>query len=242
MEEDYKHIHEYVAPRTETEKLVAKIWIGVLNNNSKIGIYDNFFDSGGHSLSAIRIISQLKQEIKQEIPIAVIFQYPTIKMLAQILERQIDPTSVNLQSNPELSLVNLLGGEKTITIPILSEFDIIALSNEGITKASLDSLVNYLGISKKSFCENVLNVSFRSLERKKHTDKLDKQTSSHVIEIAKIVVHAFAVFENNEKLKDWLNTKNKALNDVKPIELFHIQTGLNMINDVLGRIEEGVYS
>jgi len=63
-----------------------------------------------------------------------------------------------------------------------------------------------------------------------------------VIEIAKVVEHAFSVFENDEKVKSWLSAPNKALNNIKPIDLFYMPTGLNMVNDVLGRIEEGVYS
>jgi len=147
-----------------------------------------------------------------------------------------------LKLMPELNLVNLLGGKRIVTKPILSEFDIISLSNEGITKASLDALIGHLGISKKAFSENILDASVKTLERKKSTDKLDKHTSSLVIEIAKVVEHAFAVFEDEEKVKNWLNTPNRALNNMKPIDLFYIPTGLNMVNTILGRIEEGVYS
>ncbi len=71
---------------------------------------------------------------------------------------------------------------------------------------------------------------------------MDKRTSSHIIEIAKVVVHALAVFEDEEKIKSWLSNSNRALNNKKPINFFDTLTGLSMINDILGRIEEGVYS
>ena len=151
-------------------------------------------------------------------------------------------TEKKVKQSPELSFVHLLGGKSIITKPIRSEFDIISLSNEGITKASLDALIGHLGISKRAFSENILDASVKTLERKKSTDKLDKHTSSQVIEIAKVVEHAFAVFENGEKVKSWLNTPNRALNNIKPVDLFYIPTGLGMVNDILGRIEEGVYS
>jgi len=147
-----------------------------------------------------------------------------------------------LTLRPELSFVHLLGGKSILTKPIRSEFDIISLSNEGITKASLDALVGHLGISKKAFSENILDASVKTLERKKSTDKLDKHTSSLVIEIAKVLEHTFIVFEDEEKVKNWLNTPNRALNNIKPIDLFYLPTGLGMVNDILGRIEEGVYS
>jgi putative toxin-antitoxin system antitoxin component (TIGR02293 family) len=147
-----------------------------------------------------------------------------------------------IKQNRELNFVHLLGGKSIVTKPIRSEFDIISLSNEGITKASLDVLISHLGISKKAFSENILDTSVKTLERKKSTDKLDKRTSSHIIEIAKVLEHVFAVFESEEKVKSWLNTPNRALNSIKPIDLFYLPTGLNMVNDILGRIEEGVYS
>jgi putative toxin-antitoxin system antitoxin component (TIGR02293 family) len=147
-----------------------------------------------------------------------------------------------LKLKPELNFVHLLGGKSVLTKPIQSEFDLISLSNEGITKASLDALVSHLGISKKAFSENILDASVKTLERKKSTDKLDKRTSSHVIEIAKVADRAFSVFGDEEKVKRWLNAPNRALNNIKPIDLFYIPTGLAMVTTILGRIEEGVYS
>jgi putative toxin-antitoxin system antitoxin component (TIGR02293 family) len=147
-----------------------------------------------------------------------------------------------IKQHHELKFIQLLGGQSVVNKPIRSEFDIISLSNEGITKASLEALIGHLGISKKAFSEDILDTSVKTLERKKSSDKLDKRTSSHIIEIAKLVEHVFAVFETEEKVKRWLNTPNRALNNMKPIDLLYLPTGINMINDVLGRIEEGVYS
>jgi putative toxin-antitoxin system antitoxin component (TIGR02293 family) len=140
------------------------------------------------------------------------------------------------------SFIQLLGGASLVKQPITSNFDLIALSDQGITKASLESLIGHVGISKKSFLESILDISVKTLERKKSTEKLDRRTSSHVIEIAKVVEHAFTVFEEEEKVKRWLSKPNAALNNMKPLDLFSTSTGLGMVNDTLGRIEEGVYS
>ena len=80
------------------------------------------------------------------------------------------------------------------------------------------------------------------MERKSPKDKMDRRTSAHALEIAKVMQHAFEVFEDEQKLKHWVNKENKALNGTKPVSLFSTLTGLNMVNDVLGRIEEGIYS
>ena len=62
------------------------------------------------------------------------------------------------------------------------------------------------------------------------------------LEIAKVVQHAYEVFRDEEKVKVWINRENKALNNMKPVQIFDTLSGLNMVNDILGRIEEGVYS
>lgn len=140
------------------------------------------------------------------------------------------------------NLINLLGGKKLISTPLNSVFDIIELSNQGLTKASVESLISYMGITRKNFAENILNFSVKTLERKKSEDKLDKYASSHVIEIAKVVEHAFEVFEDEDKVQRWLNTPNSALNHMRPLDLFYLPTGLAMVDQILGRIEEGVYT
>ena len=140
------------------------------------------------------------------------------------------------------NLINLLGGKKLITKPLNSVFDIIELSNQGLTKASVESLISHIGMTRKNFAEDILHLSVKTLERKKSEDKLDKYASSHVIEIAKVVEHAFEVFEDENKVQRWLNTPNSALNQMKPLDLFYLPTGLAMVDQILGRIEEGVYT
>jgi putative toxin-antitoxin system antitoxin component (TIGR02293 family) len=140
------------------------------------------------------------------------------------------------------TITRWLGGAQLVSSSIKSDFDIINAGSEGISKSSVDALANYLGISRKSMAEDIFDLSVKTLERKAPADKMDKRTSSHALEIAKVMQHAFEVFEDEEKLKHWVNKENKALNGTKPVLLFSTLTGLNMVNDVLGRIEEGIYS
>jgi putative toxin-antitoxin system antitoxin component (TIGR02293 family) len=139
-------------------------------------------------------------------------------------------------------IVRWLGGSIAVGSSIESDFDMITTGSAGIPKSSLDILCTYIGVSRKNMAENILEVSVKTLERKSPTDKLDKKISSHALEIAKLMQHAYEVFEDEEKAKTWMSRENRALNGKKPVELFDTLTGLNMVNDVLGRIEEGVYS
>jgi putative toxin-antitoxin system antitoxin component (TIGR02293 family) len=126
--------------------------------------------------------------------------------------------------------------------PMVSEFDLIKLGGAGVTKNAIHNLASSIGISRKDIAEGIFNISVKTLERKSTKTKLDKKTSSHAVEIAKVLQHAYDVFRDKDKLKRWLNTENKALNNLKPVVLFDTLTGLTMVNDILGRIEDGVYS
>jgi putative toxin-antitoxin system antitoxin component (TIGR02293 family) len=135
-----------------------------------------------------------------------------------------------------------LGGKALVKLDIRTDFDIIRASESGITKASVDELSRSIGVSKKDMAEEILSVSVKTLERKDPSDKLDKKLSSHALEVARVMQHAYEVFEDEEKAKQWLNRANRALNSVAPIHLLDTMTGINMVNDILTRIEEGVYS
>lgn len=141
-----------------------------------------------------------------------------------------------------MSLSDLLGGKLMLNTPIKNSYDLIKLSRIGISKASTESLIGFTGMSKKSFVEDILNMSIKTLERKQDDDKLDKRASSLVIEVAKVLEHAYRVFNDNEKVKKWLSKPSKALHGESPLSLFSTPTGIGMVEDVLIRIEEGVYS
>ncbi|PSL41686.1 amino acid adenylation domain-containing protein, partial [Chitinophaga niastensis] len=78
-------MHEYVAPRNETEQLLVNIWRKLLYAE-RVGIHDNFFELGGHSLLAIRMISEIHKALQIEIPVGTFFQLPSIAALAKYLK------------------------------------------------------------------------------------------------------------------------------------------------------------
>lgn len=72
------------APRTAVEIQLAALWQQVLGI-PKIGIDENFFELGGHSLKAVQLFAQLEQVFGKQLPLATLFQAPTIAALAQIV-------------------------------------------------------------------------------------------------------------------------------------------------------------
>ena len=76
---------DYIAPRNKIEKQLADIWAEILKLE-RIGVADNFFDLGGHSLMATQVISRLRKQLNIEIPLSEMFGYPTVAELAQVVE------------------------------------------------------------------------------------------------------------------------------------------------------------
>ncbi len=76
----------FCAPRNQTEGQLAAIWERVLGLRL-VGIDDNFFELGGHSLAGVRLIAQIETEFGRKIPLASLFQAPTVAQLAQLLHQ-----------------------------------------------------------------------------------------------------------------------------------------------------------
>ncbi|MFJ3641301.1 amino acid adenylation domain-containing protein [Streptomyces sp. NPDC090108] len=71
----------YVAPRDETERIVAEVWADVLGVE-RVGIDDSFFDLGGHSLLATMAVSRIAQRLGREIELRTVFEHPTVRGFA----------------------------------------------------------------------------------------------------------------------------------------------------------------
>ncbi|MFI6495514.1 amino acid adenylation domain-containing protein, partial [Streptomyces sp. NPDC050564] len=78
----------YIAPRSEVEESIAAIWGQVLGLD-KVGVEDNFFDLGGHSILAVRLISRLQTEYDLDLPVRVAFERPTVAQLAVEIEDRV---------------------------------------------------------------------------------------------------------------------------------------------------------
>jgi amino acid adenylation domain-containing protein len=78
----------FVAPRTLVEEMIAEIWADVLKLE-KLGIDDNFFDLGGHSLKATQVISRVRQTFRMDLPLRVLFEAPTLAEFASRVQHSI---------------------------------------------------------------------------------------------------------------------------------------------------------
>ncbi|MCW8823516.1 MAG: amino acid adenylation domain-containing protein, partial [Ignavibacteriaceae bacterium] len=78
---------KYVPPRDELERELASIWQKILGVKA-IGINDNFFDLGGHSLLAAQLFAQIEKRMGKNLPLALLFQAPTIAQLAEAVRNK----------------------------------------------------------------------------------------------------------------------------------------------------------
>jgi aryl carrier-like protein len=77
----------YVAPQSQLEQQIADVWRQVLKVE-QVGVNDNFFDMGGHSLLMVQVHARLKEVLGQELPLLKLLEHPTISALARHLRQE----------------------------------------------------------------------------------------------------------------------------------------------------------
>jgi amino acid adenylation domain-containing protein len=100
---DKAHVNsrDLILPRDSVELRLVQIWEEVLSIQP-IGLEDNFFELGGHSLIAVQLIIRIQQEFEEKLPLAALFQRPTVESLASLIRQKTNkaptPSLVRIQS------------------------------------------------------------------------------------------------------------------------------------------------
>jgi len=133
---------KYIAPRDAIEKELAVIWAEVLNIerkdalNASIGIDDNFFDLGGHSLKAAVLVSRIHKALNVKVPVKEFFERGCIRGLARYIKEAVEDTFIFIEPTEEkeyyplspaqrrLYILYLAAPESTVyNIPVLFELE-----------------------------------------------------------------------------------------------------------------------
>jgi len=114
-------------------------------------------------------------------------------------------------------------------------------AHEGITKSDFLTVVVDTGMNLTEF-SSLLPVSKRTIEKTKNQELLSPAVSDRILQIASLYEHGSIVFGSLDIFKEWLDTPIIALGQKRPKSFIDNGTGISMINDLLGRIEHGVYS
>ncbi|MDY7994278.1 amino acid adenylation domain-containing protein, partial [Paenibacillus polymyxa] len=111
---------DYVAPRTWVEVKLAQIWQDVLGL-AQVGVKENFFEIGGHSLRATTLASKIHKELNKPLPLRSIFEAPTIEQLAAVMEGLDQVAYASIPVTEERSFYPLSSAQKRLFV--LHQFD-----------------------------------------------------------------------------------------------------------------------
>ena len=101
---------EYLAPRDNLEIHLTQIWMDVLHTDL-VGIRDNFFRLGGHSLIATQIVARINDTLQVEIPLQRLFEAPTIEQLAALIKPMV-------RSDPQPQVTTIARIDRDRPIPL----------------------------------------------------------------------------------------------------------------------------
>ncbi|MCU0289164.1 MAG: amino acid adenylation domain-containing protein, partial [Acidobacteria bacterium] len=107
----------YMAPRDEMEKKLVEIWSEILGKNLlQIGINNNFFHLGGHSLKATVMISKIHKELNVHLPLAEIFKNPTIQGLSDFIKNMTKEKYISIEPIEKKEYYLLSSAQKRLYI------------------------------------------------------------------------------------------------------------------------------
>jgi putative toxin-antitoxin system antitoxin component (TIGR02293 family) len=119
---------------------------------------------------------------------------------------------------------------------------IIEQARQGVSTRQVDQLTQLLQVSFKEMA-TLLQVAERTLHRFRSEGHLDQQASERLLLLENLTAHGLLVFDGQtDALAHWLRYPLRELRNQSPITLLTTITGFGLVDDVLTRIEYGVYS
>ncbi|PRD37767.1 UNVERIFIED_CONTAM: ppsE [Trichonephila clavipes] len=91
---------DYIEPRNDIERTLVGFWQDLLGVG-QVGVEDDFFALGGHSLIAVRLFAMVKKAFRVDFPISVLFEAPTIAACARLIEERIGPQDSVAEKAPQ---------------------------------------------------------------------------------------------------------------------------------------------
>lgn len=135
----------------------------------------------------------------------------------------------------------LLGGPRILGHKLETQLDFIPLLRQGLPYDALEALTGKLGLSFDVTATS-LHLARGTLVRGKQRGRLDTQASERIVRLADLAARAAEVLGGLDEASAWLTTDNRALGGVAPITLLDTGVGTRAVEDVLARVDQGVYS
>src|SRR5271154_7078300 len=136
------------------------------------------------------------------------------------------------------AVVRELGGERTLGRTLRSDDDLREAIREGFPHAVLAELMRASGLTLKELAD-ALDLSPRSLQRRRRSGRLARHESDRLYRLARIVAISNEYLGDRERATRWLKHPNRALGGVAPFAAIDTEPGARQVEDVLGRIAYG---
>src|SRR5438270_12206323 len=136
------------------------------------------------------------------------------------------------------AVVKQLGGPRVLGRTLTSDSDLREAIRDGFPPAVLGKLMNFSGLTLKELAD-ALDLSPRSLQRRRRSGRLARFESDRLYRLARIVALAQQSLGSHERAMHWLKRGNRALGGVAPIAVVDTELGSRQVENVLGRIAYG---
>jgi putative toxin-antitoxin system antitoxin component (TIGR02293 family) len=131
-----------------------------------------------------------------------------------------------------------LGGKPVLGRSLRTETDLLAAIREGFPQAVVGQVMHSTGLTLKELAAS-LDLSARSLQRRRREGKLARHESDRLYRLARIVAMAKQSLGNDQIAMRWLKRPNRALGGSVPLELIDTEPGARAVESVLGRAAYG---
>ncbi|MBS0525437.1 MAG: SDR family NAD(P)-dependent oxidoreductase [Proteobacteria bacterium] len=145
----------FVEPNSDTERGLAAIWAEQLGLET-VGVHDRFLDLGGHSLLAVQVCSEIRDTFQVELPVLRLFQAPTVRQLAEIIDQNRGKVTAAAMATPAQQSAALAPAVEASSARAASEAD--DTTPGALAKASFREFYN--GITRRLEESGVGDASF----------------------------------------------------------------------------------
>jgi putative toxin-antitoxin system antitoxin component (TIGR02293 family) len=136
------------------------------------------------------------------------------------------------------AVVGELGGEEIFGRPLTTDRDMREAIREGFPPAVVEKLMRASGLTLRELA-SALDLSPRSLQRRRATGRLAQYESDRLYRLARIVAIADESLGDHERAVRWLKHPNRALGGIAPVAAIDTELGARQVENVLGRIAYG---
>ncbi|MGM9507951.1 type II RES/Xre toxin-antitoxin system antitoxin [Larkinella sp. GY13] len=123
----------------------------------------------------------------------------------------------------------------------LTALQLIDRSRQGLSGTEAGRVAGLLGVSDKEMAR-LLNQSVATFHRQAKISRLDAATSERLLLLTQLATYGATVFQDQGKFIRWLRRPLRLLAERSPLDLLDSTTGVQLVEDILGRIEYGVFS